>query len=236
MPLRALLDGEDFFSWNLTEDDRTLPFKCPICDDNMIPVLPQQDIIKHFRHKNEEAHGEPETPEHLEMKNAIYNSLTCNEPDPDIKIENPVGFRIADVIMIDFGLVIECQCSSISIEEMMSREKDYNESGYYVLWVFGGSFYENTRKYELWERRNNIYRIQKLSAPERYVLDNQLLIYYNKNHFYFGSFKFRSKGRYEKCKTLGWYQLQRYNPEYFYWWVNDNIHGATDWTKISDTR
>lgn len=34
----------------LTEESRDV-FKCPACDGDMIPVLPTQGIVKHFRHK-----------------------------------------------------------------------------------------------------------------------------------------------------------------------------------------
>ena len=224
MPLRALLDKEPFLAWELTEKHRGSPFKCPICDDDMIIVLPQSGIIKHFRHVNEEAHGEPETSEHLEMKNFIYNLLLCTE------LEKKIGHRIADVVEGD-QLVIECQCSPISQCEMREREEDYNECGYHVLWVFGGKYYQNTTKRELWYRGGNAYYIQKIGAPERYLLDNesQLLIYYHNEHFYLGSFKFRKAGWYNECKTLGWYQLRRYNSEYFERWVQKNLYGRSWW-------
>jgi hypothetical protein len=35
----------------LTEESRDV-FKCPACGGDMIPVLPTQGIVKHFRHKN----------------------------------------------------------------------------------------------------------------------------------------------------------------------------------------
>ena len=187
-------------------------------------VLPQENIIKHFRHVNEDAHGEPETQEHIEMKSFIYNLLLCTV------MEKKVGNRIADVVEGD-QLVVECQCSPISQREMKEREEDYNEYGYHVLWVFGGKYYQNTTKKELWYRGGKTYYIQKITAPERYLLDNksQLLVYYHNKHFYLGDFKFRKVGWYNECKTLGWYQLRRYNSEYFESWVQKNLYGRSWW-------
>jgi hypothetical protein len=62
MPLRALLDGKDFYSEDLTDANRKNIFICPTCKMQFIIVLPLKNRIKHFRHqKGGATHYEPET-------------------------------------------------------------------------------------------------------------------------------------------------------------------------------
>lgn len=152
MPLRAVLNGNSFYAWNLSEDNRGILFKCPECNDDFIIVLPKSDIIKHFRHKtNAEHKGERETPLHLEMKTYIMNcaealSLKC---DLEIRFNYKDFLHITDAVIYKNegtikGYSIECQYSNISSEDYENRNKVYRENGFIPIWILGGEKYGNS--------------------------------------------------------------------------------------------
>lgn len=144
MPQRAIINNESFYAWDLSEDNRGQSFKCPICNDDMIVVLPRKKI-KHFRHWNLQEHGgEPETERHLEMKYYFYNEATKigYKADIEVRFEFKDKIHIADVV-IEYphqnkykGIVIECQHSSITQNDINSRNLVYFASGYRPIWVY----------------------------------------------------------------------------------------------------
>lgn len=201
MPLKAV-----FYSWDLNESCRKLAFKCPHCEETLIPVMPQELIVKHFRHKSGKFHGEPETSEHIAGKKLIYDTLQCLGVAPSI--ESRVGERIADIFVKDHS-VIEFQCSNISGEELMERTNSYHDELeiYKVLWIFGGKYLENAAHMREWERDDNSYLIQKIKKVEQFILatSEQAGLYYcDGQSFFKANWNFR-KG----ADTLGWYNLRR---------------------------
>lgn len=144
MPLRALIDGKDFFADELTEEHRKNKFVCPYskCSSQLIPVIPHQDIIKHFRHKNGCAHGEAESEEHEAGKyrlKRIAESLGF-----EATTEYEIGDHITDVyVKSHFPLAIEFQCSKLSTEEIIDRNNTYNQHGVLPLWILGSNFWIN---------------------------------------------------------------------------------------------
>ena len=137
MPLKATLGDMDFYAWNLTEKDRGKPFFCKYCredgkPDKMIVVLPKENIIKHFRHKSGNYHGEPETREHLAAKMFMMNMV--DKSADHVNIEVRIGSHIADVVAD--SLVYECQYSGISVKSMIDREICYQNNGFDTKWVF----------------------------------------------------------------------------------------------------
>jgi competence CoiA-like predicted nuclease len=182
----------------LTKENRGNKFFCPICGDELIPVIPKEDIIRHFRHKNNEAHGEPETPEHLEMKQIVRNVLENNGNSADVEVK--IGDNVADVLAAKLNLVIECQCSGISISEYAKRNTTYRDNGCVCLWILGGQFYEHT-----WEfKEQKDYKIQRFKKIELKISMSQPLIYFGRHNFWQSDLKQRYG-----AETLGWYNLNR---------------------------
>lgn len=145
MPLRAELvdDGSTFYSFNLKEKDRDRNFVCPVCGNEMIPVLPEEAIIKHFRHKEGEAHGEPESKTHLEAKKYFFNKLKEDNYFDSAEIEREIGDQLADLFFIKDGkkIAIEIQCSIQGKKKFRERTEKYNSKGIYVLWILYESFF-----------------------------------------------------------------------------------------------
>jgi competence CoiA-like predicted nuclease len=138
MPLCAL-DGNGIriIIANGTEEEKQkiagmkTSFSCPACKKEMSFVKAKTRII-HFRHKSECPYStEPESQKHIEMKMYFLRMFPGAVP------EQVIGNRIADVLIPDKGISIECQCSPISEEEIIQRTLDHNKVGYSVLWVLG---------------------------------------------------------------------------------------------------
>ena len=152
MPLKALLNDSPFLAWDLQEGHRGLDFKCPHCDDGFIVVM-GKIRRKHFRHKTNRDHGtEPESENHLEMKEYFLKEAeklgySC-ELEKSFFVDDELS--IADVAIyaknhhtpLVKGIVIECQCSSISLGEMNQRTIDYLLDGLIPLWVLSGRYHE----------------------------------------------------------------------------------------------
>ena len=139
MPLRAILNGESFYAWDLTEADRKRGFLCPVCETDFIIILPTSNIIKHFRHKSRASHDwKPESQAHLAMKRDLKKladsyGYSC---ELEVKVSQGGDYRIADVLIKE-KIVIECQCSRISIKEYEERTRFYQDNGYQLIWLLG---------------------------------------------------------------------------------------------------
>ena len=92
--------------------------------------------IKHFRHLVLCPYEtEPESEKHLEMKKYLFNQYK-NE---GAVLEHRIGEKIADVFIpnLNGGTVFECQCSSITIEEMDERKENAERNGAKLIWIWG---------------------------------------------------------------------------------------------------
>jgi len=226
MPLRAALENQDFYAEDLEEQDRGKNFTCPFCSDVFIPVIKTTYRIKHFRHKNGHEHWEPETREHLEMKMMVAKGAKLlGRP---VQIEVPIGNFIADLVV--GGYAVECQCSPVSFDYFKEKSCFYRSKNLIPLWIFGGKWFENTRKEVLHERKHaylgtkgyfkfygeKSYYIQRINLIERYCLTIRYahsLYYYGFNRFWYGDFHFR------KCsKVYGWYRLNKISLEEILAW------------------
>lgn len=101
---------------------------CPYCRSEL--VLKAGDVkIHHFAHKvKSDCIMNGESQKHLEGKAFIYNLN-----DTLAEFEKRVGNRIGDVVL--GNTVIEIQNSNISVDEIKDRFKDWNESGYSMMWI-----------------------------------------------------------------------------------------------------
>ena len=153
MPFVANRNKTRFYAYKLEEHHRhSKEFTCPICDDQFSVVLPiNSDVQPHFRHLNNEAHGEPESAEHLDMKyyiKQIANTHGLNA-EWEVKIKDDFS-HIADVVIYfndlekemfnAIGIAVECQCSSISVEEYDERNNTYLNKNLTPWWIFGGQY------------------------------------------------------------------------------------------------
>jgi competence CoiA-like predicted nuclease len=82
-----------------------------------------------------------ETLEHQLMKKYVFENFTKSNLYRDVVMEYDLGERIADVyieLMNGKKIVIECQHSFITPEEIKQRTKFYNSLNMYVLWILNG--------------------------------------------------------------------------------------------------
>lgn len=208
MPLRARLGKSTVWADRLTEADRGKAFRCPLCDELLIAVLPQANIINHFRHKSGVDHGEPETPEHLYGKTIIRDLFRSYGWQAELEV--PVGrdaSNIADIVAYTHQVVfaIEFQCSRISLEHFEQRNCTYEKLGLTPVWVLGNHYLVNTRQFTEWARpsRSSSYQIQRISKLETQILDRHKLCFFNGKNFFLAGFKRRYKAKY-----LGWYTVR----------------------------
>lgn len=185
MPLRALLDGQDFFAWDLAESNRKKEYICPICKTKFQAVLPKRGIINYFRHIHGKAHQEKETPEHLYGKKVLMD--LASKLGLKALLEPPIGNHVPDVLLEgEQPIAIEFQCSPCNSTQILDRAKTYSENGKAAFWILGKNFYKDFNK----KTRKKIEReIEKLH-PTVYFVDNKFTVvrdnpkYYDYYHQY----------------------------------------------------
>ena len=224
LPLRALLGENSFWARDLAEFDRGKPFKCPICKEEFIVVLPRKNIIKHFRHRSGKEHWEPETFEHLQAKMTVYEQAMSLGWEANL--EEILGPYITDVVLRrgNFSIAVECQCSSVSIDAFQSKDSFYRTRGIIPLWIFGGNYWQHTKHFLTWIKAirepsggywddkpiyettgYKTYKIQKIKKIEQLFLsENRSLWFFGNSQFYIGDFNYRWNS-----EVLGWYVLHK---------------------------
>lgn len=132
---------------------------CPAC---LGPVRLKKGAIKvwHFAHLSTQACRfslENESAEHLSLKAKLFGSLSRNHL---VEIEKYFANyqQIAD-IFIRPKLVLEVQCSPISVQKLKERTASYHKQGLYPIWLFGE---------KLWlKKRLSVFQREVLSYNER---------------------------------------------------------------------
>ena len=206
MPTIALLNNEYFDAENLENKHRGLPFFChhSFCHDELIVVIGPK-VINHFRHKHKPEHNhEPESREHLELKNFIKKSsdtlgLICMKEKAIIEEEKT---HIPDAIIylsdndkIKYGLkgiAVECQCAIINSEVYNDRNQFYLSNGYIPLWIFGGNYLKRKIDESGYIRLKDIEK----NNQEDYYSINQ----FSQGNLYESRFKFKN---YREWSTIG---------------------------------
>jgi len=195
---------EKTLAWTLREEDRhSTDYRCPICGDDFSIVLPKHsNITPHFRHRTKQAHGEPESPDHLEMKKFFYDK--AKERGLDVELEyrfpTPEGWDNNSIHVVDVlvkthkkstckGVAIECQCSPISHNEMVERTRFYLEHKYTPVWVWGPNYFNNAAQ----EKYSFIKKVEQ----EAYTHHNAIF-YYGNGKLWWGTFNYilKKKGVY----------------------------------------
>jgi len=142
MPSRALhtQSGESCYAMDQPRDTSKHIFTCPICKTPMELVTPIHTCF-YFRHESGHEHGsEPESQEHLAMKEWIVKSAREIGLDAvtEVIIQTEDQVNEADVLIPDLKLVVECQCSPLAVDKAIERTENYEENGFDVYWIFGG--------------------------------------------------------------------------------------------------
>lgn len=156
-------------------------FGCPNCGNKMM-FVDAIEKIKHFRHYSENlgCYSEPETEEHMLMKkicfeklSAIYGKNVANEEY--IELEKKIENSRADVF-IKPNIAIECQASSISVNDLRTRTERYSKNGIYVCWILSAQNFldDGVDCRDGWECR------RKITATEQEVHD-----WYRSRIYYF---------------------------------------------------
>lgn len=97
---------------------------------------------------------------HLQAQLTIQKILSHEKAE--IEKRFPSISRVADVVWEEKKIVLEVQCSPMSVEEAQKRISDYDSLGYKVVWI-------------LHDKKFN----KKKLAPVEIFLQNQLLFYTN---------------------------------------------------------
>ncbi len=110
---------------------RTNRYLCPECKQPLT-FKAGRVVVWHFAHHPYAACplSEGESLRHMEMKEQAGKLFDSD--NYEVKL---MASRRADLVIFD-GIVVECQESSLSIQEWESRTKDYNAAGYPVLWLW----------------------------------------------------------------------------------------------------
>lgn len=128
--------AEVVYSWNATKGEM---YFCPECS-SLLVFKSGMLKIPHFAHKNVgDCPITSESAAHLFMKKHLYDSIKKRYPAAKVELEKKlIDDRRADVVMHgkEKSLVIECQVSPMTIEQLRERTLDYSKAGYHVLWIF----------------------------------------------------------------------------------------------------
>ena len=129
-------------------------FQCIGCGGKMVFVNATKRV-KHFRHKATPCNFfAGETEEHLRMKKYFFDLFK----DQGAVLETRVGKYIADVLIPQYHVAIECQ-RGMDYDYVLDKLKYYTDNGFYCLWVLPASrLSEKRRRSETEKFLHNIYK------------------------------------------------------------------------------
>ncbi|HFU3845488.1 TPA: competence protein CoiA family protein [Streptococcus suis] len=126
-------------------------FTCPGCG-GLVRYKSGKVLRSHFAHvtlRDCSYFSENESAQHLSLKSEIYSWLVEKEQVELEKCLPKIG-QVAD-LLVNNGLALEVQCSSLPISRLQVRTKAYYDTGYQVVWLLGK---------DLWlkERLTNLHK------------------------------------------------------------------------------
>jgi len=146
MPLRAIVDGTDTFSFDLTDGEweqlrakvqaKQVEIKFPCCN-NRVGLRTSKLGTNHFYHlRRGDCTSAPETPEHLLAKRDIV--IACREMGYQAITEYADDDWRADVMAIkgNARIAFEVQWSPQNLERTMERQERYKNAGVRGCWLF----------------------------------------------------------------------------------------------------
>ena len=146
MPLSAIINGDRLIGPDLNDEEwRDLKLR----HNNGLDVIMtcgakghlriSKNGLKHFFHaKNSETCGcEPESIEHLKLKNQIYQICKSEGWTAQPEYQSPLGDWRADVFATkdDRNVVFEIQLSIIALDDLKQREIKYHRDGIESYWI-----------------------------------------------------------------------------------------------------
>ncbi|CYU26960.1 competence protein CoiA [Streptococcus suis] len=143
---------EDRQIFNLLENPAPQgSFTCPGCG-GLVRYKSGKVLRSHFAHvtlRDCTYFSENESAQHLSLKSEIYSWLVEKEQVELEKCLPKIG-QVAD-LLVNNGLALEVQCSSLPISRLQVRTKAYYDTGYQVVWLLGK---------DLWlkERLTNLHK------------------------------------------------------------------------------
>ncbi|HHW4958745.1 TPA: competence protein CoiA [Streptococcus suis] len=126
-------------------------YSCPACG-GLVRYKSGKVLRSHFAHvtlRDCTYFSENESAQHLSLKSEIYSWLVEKEQVELEKCLPKIG-QVAD-LLVNNGLALEVQCSSLPISRLQVRTKAYYDTGYQVVWLLGK---------DLWlkERLTNLHK------------------------------------------------------------------------------
>lgn len=82
-------------------------------------------------------------PVHLQIQSYFLQKLPLG--DCQLECSFPSIRRIADVAWLSQQIIFEIQCSPISAQEVLARNRDYQQLGWRVVWILHDERYNQTR-------------------------------------------------------------------------------------------
>lgn len=158
----------------LDEISEKQTFTCPACH-SPVRLRHGQIMRPHFAHvslKNCDFYSENESDEHLQLKAALYQSLSQSE-NVTVEAVLPELHQVADVLVND-NLALEVQCSRLSEKRLRERTTSYHKAGFNVLWLLGEKLWLGERltplqRHFLYFSRNMGFHLWELDAKQRLV-------------------------------------------------------------------
>lgn len=178
--LIALSDTHQYIFAN--EANRSLHYSCPGCKKRVI-LKKGQVKIPHFAHlKKEEctSFSEGETEEHIKGKMDLYNWLEKLEMQVQLEPYLNELQQRPDILVHSNGekIVIEFQCSPISIDTIQRRTEGYLSRGYKVIWIVGqkinvnGNFTAVQKAYIGEHKKTSIFLHYNFNLKKLYILSH----------------------------------------------------------------
>jgi len=114
-------------------EEATPPFFCQVCGNEVEPSK-TDDGMPYWKHKEEPCtQWEPDTSEHLKMKNILINRLPSRLKP---QLEFPILSTVSDILLPDLKVNIECQVSPQTIPNIKKRLWKLSRLGYFTIWIW----------------------------------------------------------------------------------------------------
>lgn len=110
---------------------KKITYICPECE-GPVRLRSGRDVQPHFFHKKKHlCRHDAKGLDHLQVQLRLHKEL----PEALLEERFPQLGRVADICSHSLKLVIEIQCSSLSLSEIKERTQDYESLGYTVIWI-----------------------------------------------------------------------------------------------------
>lgn len=133
------------------QKNRNQKWYCPDCGERVQLSESSKGklFFKHFPKNTKYTGGE--STEHLNVKEELIEFFQ----QKDLRVDKEVMFssidRIADIVIIDYGLIIEIQHTPITSQEIRERTLAYNHLGFKCIWLMTSSVNMLTQKHQ-WQQ------------------------------------------------------------------------------------